>query len=135
MNFDCFQSEFYPEQIPLSKIGESKYELGQTVVDVKCEDGHQVLVKYESTADTNGKGKSLQADLVIAADSSRSRICRILQPEPSPPKYTGYIGWRGMVPENETSEEFRKLFAGHTSLFHNGKGHIIMRVALSLAGA
>ncbi|TGO18313.1 hypothetical protein BPAE_0387g00020 [Botrytis paeoniae] len=126
INFDCFQSEFYPERIPLSRIDEAKYELGQTVVDVKCEDDHRMVVDYESTADPNGKKKSLQADLVIVADGARSRIRRVLQPKLPPPKYTGYIAWRGMVPENEISVKFRGVLTGHTSLFHGKQGHIII---------
>lgn len=121
-NFDGLRSEHCPEQLENPQmVGNAIYEFGQTVTNVQYKNG-QVTVEYEST---NGERKTSQPDLVIAADGSRSRIRRILQPELMS-KYAGYVAWRGVVPEKELSEESRKLFGEHTSLLPMSQGHILL---------
>lgn len=122
-NFDGLQSEYYPG--PSTTSGEGRYELGQTVTNVKY-DGERVTVECESTVDGNER-RSLEADLVIVADGSRSRIRRILQPELIP-RYAGYVAWRGLVPERSLSSQVGDFFGNHINLFPMGKGHMIMCV-------
>lgn len=124
-NFDALASEHYPKP-PTSfgvRTGQAIYELGQTVTNVEYKDS-TMHVDYESAAD--GSHKTLQADLVIAADGSRSRIRRMLLPELLP-KYAGYIAWRGLVPEKELSKEQQEYFSADHTIFRSmPHSHILM---------
>ena len=71
------------------------YVLGSDVVDI-AEDGDRVAVTLAS-------GAVSDHDLVVCADGitspSRSRLLPDVQPQ-----YSGYIAWRGVIPERDLSE-------------------------------
>jgi len=91
-NFDGLKSDYCPEP-PKSIEGEGKaiYDLGKRVTDVSYVDG-LVTVEFEDLV--NGGGRSLHADLVIAADGSSSGIRQLLFPNIQR-AYAGYLAWRG----------------------------------------
>ena len=64
-------------------------------------------MKFEDMV--NGGGGDIQADLVIAADGSRSRFRRLLVPS-KPVAYAGYLTWRATISENTLSEEVQQAF-------------------------
>ncbi len=52
-------------------------------------------------------GRSLEADLVVAADGFRSAVRKAVLPEVQP-SYAGYVGWRGLAAEADFSESARE---------------------------
>ena len=72
--------------------GEHGYELGRELVGI------------ESSADgVTGRfadGGTVSADLLVGADGFRSTVRQIVAPKVQP-RYAGYVGWRGMVEEND----------------------------------
>ncbi len=59
-------------------------------------------------------GRSVEADLVVAADGFRSTVRQQMLPE-ARPVYAGYSAWRGLVDEADLSPEARAaLFDGFT---------------------
>jgi 2-polyprenyl-6-methoxyphenol hydroxylase-like FAD-dependent oxidoreductase len=77
------------------------------VTDLKAS-GDGVEVCFEDSR--TGKTASMAADLVIAADGVRSTVRKILQ-APVVSEYSGFIAWRGTVPQSELREETARFFA------------------------
>lgn len=68
----------------------------------------------------NGGSGEVGADLIIAADGARSTIRRLISPD-LPNHYAGYLAWRGVVAEEDVSEQARKIFGRSTNLFASNK--------------
>jgi 2,6-dihydroxypyridine 3-monooxygenase len=98
-------------------FGEERYHRGQQV------DG--IEQSSEGTSLHFTSGESAEADLVIFADGIRSVGRALLSPQ-TIPKYAGYVGWRGTVPESELSSDTLKQFADAMSYFVGVNTHIIM---------
>lgn len=66
-------------------------------------------------------------DFVIVADGGGSSLRRrLLQDEFEPPKYAGYVAWRGVVPPGDLTQELREmLMDGKATFFHGDKTHIL----------
>lgn len=76
-----------------------------TLVQDVCERDKKMVV---TSLDLTTTGICVQeADLVIAADGAHSTIRKKLCPEITP-QYSGYVGWRGRVPESALSTETRE---------------------------
>lgn len=105
-NFDGFASVPYP-QPPKPRPGDGKavYLTGHHVTDLKVSDD-KVTVHY---TDATEKPGSLRADLVIGADGLHSTVRRIVQ-APTVRDYSGFVAWRGTVPEKDLSELTAKFF-------------------------
>lgn len=121
-NFDGLKSDFCPNPPePKANEGRTVYDLGKKCTNVIYDD-QLVTLEYEDLI--RGGGGSVQADLVIAADGSNSSVRRCLIPE-SPYVYSGYVAWRGTVPEQDVSEETRRIFDKRFTAFVMGRGYIV----------
>jgi 2-polyprenyl-6-methoxyphenol hydroxylase-like FAD-dependent oxidoreductase len=66
----------------------------------------------------------VEADLLVAADGSRSLVRSILFPDILP-QYAGYVAWRGVVPESEADAGLLKTFVDHFTFQQLPHSHIL----------
>jgi 2-polyprenyl-6-methoxyphenol hydroxylase-like FAD-dependent oxidoreductase len=88
-----------------------KYETGKTVDDVT----------YDAI---EGRDSETRADLVIAANGCNSTIRKKLLAEIKP-AYAGYVTWRGLVPEEQVSEEISSALSNKITILRTEDGFII----------
>jgi salicylate hydroxylase len=74
---------------------------------------------------TFANGETLKADVVIGADGVRSPVRQALFPA-TPPRFTGHVAWRGIVPTKKLLKEIAEAPPG---LFI-GPGRLFMRYPL-----
>lgn len=124
-NFDGFKSAYCPTP-PAAEPREGKaiYEHGKKVTNIK-QLGGKISLEFEDLTAKDAGGKTLDADLVIAADGSTSYIRQILQPELKH-KYAGYVAWRGTVLESDVSEATRNTFQMKTTFYIFRGGYIVL---------
>ncbi|MGY0059796.1 FAD binding domain-containing protein [Streptomyces sp. LZ34] len=84
----------------LSDFGHERYHLGEYACGFD-QDDRSVTVRFVS-------GREVTADLVVFADGITSIGRERLDPA-SGISYSGYVGWRGTVPEKDLSEDTREL--------------------------
>jgi len=101
----------------LQDFGSDRYFLGFNVVDLE-QSNASVSLKFD-----NHSGAIF--DLVVFADGITSTGRRLLIPE-AQPQYSGYIGWRGTVPENELSDTSMALMGDALGYCFVADGHICM---------
>ena len=94
------------------------------MTDVSCSDW-VVTLKFVDLL--NGEGGNIQADLVIAADGSRSSIRHLLAPKMLS-KYAGYLTWRATIPEMFISEETQQAFYDRFTTYKMHKNYIVVYV-------
>jgi 2-polyprenyl-6-methoxyphenol hydroxylase-like FAD-dependent oxidoreductase len=105
-NFDGLPSEPIPEPPKaLEGDGTAEYRAGSRVTKLDYQDG-RVTVGY---VDGIGNEHSITADFVIGADGLHSTIRSLVQ-APTIKEYSGYVSWRGVVPESNLSEDTVKYF-------------------------
>lgn len=122
-NFDSFKSEYCPEPPQLTDgDGQAVYEVEKHATGVTYCDG---LVTVELEDLIEGGHQTIHADLVIVANCSSSNIRPKLSPG-TQETYSGYVAWRGTVPEEEVSEETSKLFDKRFNVFAMRRGHIVV---------
>lgn len=109
-HFDGFTSELcpYPIPTPRSEDGNASYLVGRRVVNIVQGPGDRISILYNNVKE-DMEEKSLEADILIAADGANSTIRRIFWLDTVRP-YAGYVAWRGTVPEAKLSKETRELF-------------------------
>ena len=66
----------------------------------------------------------VEADLLVAADGSRSLVRSILFPDILP-QYAGYVAWRGVVPESEADAGLLQTFVDHFTFQQLPHSHIL----------
>lgn len=110
----------------LSGLGPDRYILGREMTSFASdEDG--VSVRFAD-------GSAVRADLLVCADGISSSSRSLLLPEVTP-RYAGYVGWRGVVPEAElTSGTYEVL---HDALTYQllPSSHILVYPIPGLDGA
>ncbi len=122
-NFDGFSSEFVPNPPEkLNSDGKAIYDIGKRVTDASYADGI-VTLRFEDLI--NGSGGDIQADLVIAADGSRSSIRQLLIPNMRS-TYSGYLTWRATILESLVSEETQQAFRDKSISYKMHKSYMIM---------
>ncbi|OAL33866.1 hypothetical protein AYO20_06877 [Fonsecaea nubica] len=112
-NYDHQQSGYCKVPGPQPGDGRIDYRYGCTVTSFQ-EEGDQIRVLYDTT---DGEKVSIVGDMLVGADGPSSTIRKILCPEVER-KYAGYCVIRGTVPENEATEEARKVFVEKFTFFH-----------------
>ncbi|KAH0842330.1 hypothetical protein AYO21_00052 [Fonsecaea monophora] len=112
-NYDHQQSGYCNVPGPQPGDGRIDYRYGCTVTSFQ-EEGGQIRVFYDTT---DGEKVSIVGDMLVGADGPSSTIRKILCPEVER-KYAGYCVIRGTVPENEATEEARKVFVERFTFFH-----------------
>jgi 2,6-dihydroxypyridine 3-monooxygenase len=83
----------------LSGLDPDRYLLGREMTSFTS-DVDAVTVRFAD-------GAEVRADLLVCADGISSTSRQILMPEVSP-RYAGYVGWRGVVPEADLSPTTHK---------------------------
>lgn len=104
-------------RVLLDDFGTEHYHLGDFVVGLDQDDDG---VELRLTS-----GRVERAELVVFADGISSVGRRRLQPRVTP-RYAGYVGWRGTVPEREVSVETADLIDGATAYAVITGSHICM---------
>jgi 2-polyprenyl-6-methoxyphenol hydroxylase-like FAD-dependent oxidoreductase len=136
-NFDMRVSDYVPrppaldlyagEDAEASK-SRARYEVGKQVVGVEQLGTGQLLVRYKDHAD-GGKDAQALADLVLGADGPNSIVRRSFSDHGQVQrKYSGYVAWRGVVPEDQVSEETQNAFRANItySISKAEGGHVIL---------
>jgi 2-polyprenyl-6-methoxyphenol hydroxylase-like FAD-dependent oxidoreductase len=123
-NFDGLRSEYVPVP-PERKEGDGKvvYEVGKRVQDVSHNEDSSFSVIIEDV-DT-GVSSILHPDLVITADGANSTIRKLFFPGIGNP-YSGYLTWRGVIPEKDVSEETMKFLEGNAVRYFADGSYIVM---------
>ncbi len=104
-------------RVLLDDFGTDRYHLGDHAVGVS-QDDDGVDLRFTS-------GRTERADLVVFADGISSVGRRRLQPRVQP-RYSGYVGWRGCVPERDVSVETADLIHDATTYAVTDASHICM---------
>lgn len=101
--------------------GTISFEMGRRVCDIE-EKGDMMVV---TTKDADGKEMQDKAGLVIAADGARSFIRSRVLPA-TEPKYSGYLAWRGNLPERDAPPELQCVLNGTLANFPLGGSYILV---------
>ena len=128
-NFDGLRSTYYPEPPqPDPEDGTAVYDPGKQMTDVLLRDG-RVAIAFDDL-ETGGSGKA-DADLVLGADGPASVVRqKVLSASAVQRSYSGYVVWRGVIPEMNVSEETRKCFQENiTYLLLQGEHAIVYGTA------
>lgn len=126
-NFDGLVSSTVPNPPPPRQgDGKARYLVGKEVTEMIVGSKSQkesiklgYLTRGEdgnSTTSRDERVEYIAADLVIAADGLHSTIRRLLDPPGVPSEYSGYVSWRGTVPEDEVSPQTLEHFGSMTAL-------------------
>lgn len=112
-NYDHQESAYC--EVPGSRDGDGEidYRFGCTFKEFREEAG-KIHVTYENA---DGARESVVGDMLVGADGPSSTVRKILCPEVER-KYAGYCVIRGTVPEDEASEEAKKVFVERFTFFH-----------------
>lgn len=121
-NFDGLRSEHCPESInaPVSD-GKAIYDQGKRATNIVSTD-QLATVEFEDLR--AGGSRTIHADLVIVAEGQSSIIREKFMPDHAEPAYSGYVVWRGTVPEKDVSEATSKLFNERFNVFAMSRGYI-----------
>lgn len=129
-NFDGFASEACPAPPPARQgDGEAVYLIGKQVTDMRYVAG-KVTVCYSDVAGREPDGE-LEADLVIGADGLHSTVRDIVKAS-AVKEYSGYVSWRGTVPEKELSKGTADYFINGFSFNVLSRSYIIWYLPLVL---
>ncbi|MEU6269993.1 FAD binding domain-containing protein [Saccharopolyspora shandongensis] len=101
----------------LADFGTDHYHLGEFACGVS-QDADSATVRFVS-------GQQVQAELVVFADGITSIGRRLLDPS-SEMEYSGYVGWRGTVPEHQLPAEVRSLLGDAISYSVVPHSHITL---------
>ena len=125
-NFDGLETEYCgrPGGFEGTAVGQAVFESGKRVSDVVVID-QKVSVRVESPG--TDEETVMTADILIGADGTNSIVRRIFLPDNlAVPQYSGYVAWRGVVPESDVSEETRRVFQHNVTYFLFPKEHVLV---------
>lgn len=98
-------------------FGTSRYHRGQQVIGLE-QTPDSATIELSS-------GQRVEADLVVFADGIRSAGRSLLSPQ-TKPRYAGYVGWRGTVPESELTPRALEKISDAMNYFVGDNTHIIL---------
>ncbi|MGD0081815.1 MAG: monooxygenase [Acidimicrobiales bacterium] len=101
----------------LGCFGRDRYVLGSEVEDFAP---HYDVVDLKLAG-----GRTDSVDLLVCADGITSRSRRTLQPRVAP-AYSGYVAWRGMVPEKDLTAEVAWALGDAITYFVYANSHILV---------
>jgi 2-polyprenyl-6-methoxyphenol hydroxylase-like FAD-dependent oxidoreductase len=122
-NFDGLPSSACPKPpAPVPGDGHAEYRAGCRVTDMALmDDGARI-----SFADSaSQKHDSIVADMVIGADGIRSTVRRLIGAS-TQERYSGYITWRGTVPESQVSHDTASYFQDTVGLNFTHRSYSIV---------
>ena len=124
-NFDGLTSNHCPNSyVEQGEAGKGYYDFAKKVTSIEIAgDGTGRLEVFFDDLSNGSKG-TIVADFVIAADGASSLIRQQLLHEPIRP-YSGYVAWRGTVPEKEVSLKTVSLLEHHFSAFTMPTGYMV----------
>ncbi|KAB5572790.1 hypothetical protein GE09DRAFT_1170812 [Coniochaeta sp. 2T2.1] len=130
-NFDGLPSDPIPDPPKaLGSDGRIEYRAGKKVTKLTYEKG-LVTVDYVGV---DGTENSITTGLVIGADGLNSTV-RTLVNAPAIKEYSGYVSWRGVVPECEVSPEAVKYFENRNCLNLLKRNYIVAYIIPSDSGS
>lgn len=101
--------------------GDISLDMGARVCDIH-EEGDRMVVRIK---DAEGTESQFSAALVIAADGARSFVRTLVLPGVEP-KYSGYLAWRGSIPELYAPPELGCVLNGTLANFPLGGSYILV---------
>lgn len=108
-------------------IAPSAYRLGRSVVSAGSDDT-RAWVEFAD-------GSREFADLVIGADGIGSAIRPAMPPNASDsPRYSGYVAWRFVIPEDRLSALSAQTLAGRFAFYHGPKTQVLGYLVAGPAG-
>jgi 2,6-dihydroxypyridine 3-monooxygenase len=110
----------------LDRFGRDRYLLGSEVQEF-AQDGSTVEVRLAD-------GRQDRVDLLVCADGIGSRSRRALQPSVAP-AYSGYVAWRGMVPEKDLPQATVAALGDAITYFVFANSHILVYPIPGLDGS
>ena len=88
--------------------------------------GHELVdIVREPLRLTFGNGHVVEPDLAVFADGVGSTARAKLLPE-ARPTYSGYVAWRGVVPETQLGETTRRILDGAITYYVYANSHILV---------
>jgi 2-polyprenyl-6-methoxyphenol hydroxylase-like FAD-dependent oxidoreductase len=138
-NFDDLESGYVDHESVVNVEGEgkTKYCHGRAVTDVSLDpdQDNKVKVTYHDRLSTETTGlRTTYADLVIIADGPSSSLRHKLVPNAPFRTYTGYVAFRGTVPEPDLSETAKQVFVERFPFFHGPGTQILAYTIPGRAG-
>ncbi|KAK0717656.1 FAD binding domain protein [Lasiosphaeria miniovina] len=124
-NFDGTASKAVPSPPPpRAGDGTAEYRAGKRVTGLAYDErAGFVTVRYVSR-DGDGGEESVTADLVLAADGVHSTV-RGLVNTPTAKEYSGYVSWRGTVPEKDLPPRTAAYFKNNATLDFLKRNYIV----------
>ena len=102
----------------LSCLNRDSYHLGHEMIGWSDVNVSPVAISFAN-------GNTVESDLIVFADGVNSMARATLIPG-SKPRYSGYVAWRGMAPENEISTEAREILGDSLTYHVYANSHILV---------
>lgn len=134
-SFDGLESEYCSQQpsVKVENDGKAIFECGKRVTKV-VDDGAVVAVEYKDLIDS--VDGTFSADLVIAADGAASNIRRMILPASDLGRpYSGYVVWRGTIPETQVTEATKTILGQEFNLYITVQSYMIVYMIPGVAGS
>lgn len=110
----------------LAAFSSERYRLASELVDFEVND--------ELARARFGNGTEFEGDLLVCADGIGSMVRQRLQPK-AKRRYSGYVAWRGMVPESEVPEDLAARFSDAITYYVYENSHILVYPIPNVAGS